>query len=76
MLQCEVCERWFHTECVGIRKSYVRTILAYFCPGCCKRYELAPDYFKSFYWESNRKMSEENFRYLVNEGHEMNVILE
>ena len=61
---------------MGIRKSYVKSIGNYYCPGCCKRYDFAPPFLRSFYWEVTNKMSEENFRLLVNEGMEMNAILE
>ena len=44
MMQCEQCEEWFHTECVGIRKSYVKNVKEYFCVACSKLSGVKIDY--------------------------------
>ena len=44
MMQCEQCEEWFHTECVGIRKSYVKNVKEYFCVACSKLSGVKMDY--------------------------------
>lgn len=76
MVQCEQCEEWFHTECVGIRKSYVKNVKEYYCVACSKFSGKRMDYQDSFYWESHVKLSEVAFDRLVKEGEELGVTMD
>lgn len=78
MIQCEKCESWFHTECIGIRKSYVKSVGDhYFCVACVKIHKLEkPAYQNVFFWESHLKMTEETFNRLVREGEELGVTID
>ena len=34
MIQCNTCQRWYHTSCVSIPRSKARTVPSYICPSC------------------------------------------
>lgn len=42
MVMCENCDAWFHAECIGIRKSYVKNIQKYYCVACCRKLGVQP----------------------------------
>ncbi|KAA8904517.1 hypothetical protein TRICI_005462 [Trichomonascus ciferrii] len=33
-IQCDICKKWFHYECVGLKEADVSNIVAYHCPNC------------------------------------------
>lgn len=76
MVMCENCEAWFHAECIGIRKSYVKNIQKYYCMACCKKLNTTPEYLASFLWTNRSKLTEQQFEALLQEGREMRVKLD
>lgn len=39
MLTCDVCDQWYHGECVNISKEELKTLKTWVCPACEKKTE-------------------------------------
>lgn len=37
MIMCDLCQEWFHCECVGIALEDINQISSYVCIACAKR---------------------------------------
>ena len=38
-VSCDICSKWYHTDCVFITKEYANSVLTYSCPHCVKGFE-------------------------------------
>jgi len=44
MISCDMCEDWFHFECVGLERiSTAELEQKFFCPDCSKKVEKGTD---------------------------------
>ena len=39
MIECEECENWFHSKCVGKTGSEIKKLENFYCPRCEKQLE-------------------------------------
>ncbi len=71
MIACDVCDEWFHLECVNMTKELSVSMQHFVCSACVRRKQI------SFYYpdclDSIKRISEQEFERLLREGHRMPV---
>lgn len=78
MIACDLCDEWFHQECIGIRATLAKNLKEYYCMACCVRrnLEYLPNHHHSFRYFQFENISLEQFAELCAEGQQIPVKLE
>jgi hypothetical protein len=75
MINCELCQEWFHGKCLGMPKPIADNISKYYCLCCSKKLDLPKEsYHKQFY--EIKRVSLNELVLMIEEGKKANCIFE
>ena len=66
MVCCDLCNEWFHCDCLNLSQEIVHSYQHFICIGCSKQKELAFTYKGN--WSEIKRVSYKEFEMLINYG--------
>lgn len=71
MVACDVCNEWFHLECINLSEELAEQIPQFVCSGCVRRKRIQVPYLNSL--DSIERVTEKDFEKFLKEGNELPI---
>ena len=75
MINCELCQEWFHGKCLGMPKPVADNISKYYCLCCSKKFDMPKESYHKHFYEIKR-VSLNELVLMIEEGKKSNCIFE